>query len=752
MRPSGSDLAIEDGTKTTLDPLAAAIYFTENHARWGGAIFVRDTSPLVYCASDVGAACVIKDCFFQIPNMNTSFGIDDLFIFEGNMAEGGSVLYGGSVDRCRLEGHPEAHSGEVFNMIVNYSQQPDTLSVITSDAFQVCLCENDQPDCSDQDTGIVTAFPGEKVTIMVVAIGQRNGTVSAVINSITHSSQKSRLAAFQERQNVSVVCTELIYTFFSSQSSIQLIMYVDESCSSLDGSLNLLTISVHLLPCPPAFTLSEITYGCICEERLQKYTDSCNINSQTILRDGDFWVGYDNQSQGLILHPHCPFDYCQTESIYFTLNEINLQCEYNRTGFLCGACQTGLSIALGSSRCLPCSNIYLTLLFPLAVMGFVLVLFLLACKLTVAVGSISGLVFYANIVGANQSLFFPPHSRNVLTVFIAWINLDFGIETCFYDGMDAYGKTWLQFAFSIYIWTVVGLIILISGYSRKVSRMLGSNTVAVLATLILLSYTKILRTIISALSFTTLQYPKELTQVVWLYDANIKYLHEKHIPLFVVGLLFIAFLFIPYTLLLLLGQWFHECSYLPWINSQKLKTFLDAHYAPYRSKHRYWPGLLLIARFAILLAFASNGFVNNSENLLVISSTAFGLLIWMVGGVYKKWHLSALEASYILNLGILAVATYYVRQTGGNKAAVVYISTSVAFATFIAIVLYHIYLQIQGSQFWQVICHRKNDQQHDNEYNIIHDSGDSPLPAAPTKTVVSLRSCVPLREPSVDAQ
>ena len=40
-------------------------------------------------------------------------------------------------------------------------------------------------------------------------------------------------------------------------------------------------------------------------------------------------------------------------------------------------------------------------------------------------------------------------------------HLDLGIETCFYDGMDAYVKTWLQFVFPIYIWGVIGLIIVI---------------------------------------------------------------------------------------------------------------------------------------------------------------------------------------------------------------------------------------------------------------------------------------------------
>lgn len=92
-------------------------------------------------------------------------------MFEGNVANAGSVLYGGSVDRCRLDGHPETDSGEVFDMIANYSQQLDTQSVISSNPFRVCLCDKSRPNCSD--SGSVTAYPGQTIPIRVAAVGQR---------------------------------------------------------------------------------------------------------------------------------------------------------------------------------------------------------------------------------------------------------------------------------------------------------------------------------------------------------------------------------------------------------------------------------------------------------------------------------------------------------------------------------------------------------------------------------------------------
>ena len=106
--------------------------------------------------------------------------------------------------------------------------------------------------------------------------------------------------------------------------------------------------------------------------------------------------------------------------------------------------------------------------------------------MTVASGTLNGLIFYANIVDANRAIFVP--QAGWVRVFISWLNLDFGFSTCFYSGMDMYGYNWLQFIFPFYIWMLIVIIIVISCHSAWVTKKVGSNPVAVLATLILLSY------------------------------------------------------------------------------------------------------------------------------------------------------------------------------------------------------------------------------------------------------------------------
>ena len=530
----------------------------------------------------------------------------------------------------------------------------------------------------------------------MAAAGQRNGTVpSKVIRTILEKDPDTNLLHSQyQLQQANSTCTTFTYAVLSLSQYVRIELHTESS--PCDGQLE---IFVNLnQTCPPGFSLSISEKSCVCEPRIAQYTHQCTITNRVtqITRESEehFWVGFDDQSDELILHPLCPFDYCVSYTVVFPLNNTDLQCAYNRSDLLCGRCKEGYSRVLGTSHCKQCTNNHLVLLVPFAMMGIALVFLLLICRLTVATGALSGLVFYANIVGVNRTIFLPVKSTDAFSVFIAWLNLDFGIETCFYNGMDGYSKTWLQFVFPVYIWVLVGFMILISHLSRRFANMLGNNPVSVLATLVLLSYAKILRTLIAVFYITYLEYPT-YNRRVWLYDANIDYLSGKHIPLFLVAVLVFLFLFLPYTILLLFGQWLLAISHLrlfSWVNSARLKPFMDSYHAPYKAKHRYWPGLLLVLRLVLLLVFAFNVQEEHSVNLLAIL-VGTGLLhfwVWASGGVYKNWYLDILEGSFALNLIILAAATYHVTLTRGNQLAVGYTSISIAFVTFIGILVYQL--------------------------------------------------------------
>ena len=130
---------------------------------------------------------------------------------------------------------------------------------------------------------------------------------------------------------------------------------------------------------------------------------------------------------------------------------------------------------------------------------------------------------------------------------------------------------------------------------------------------------------------------------------------------------------------------------------------MDSYHAPYKGKHRYWPGLLLTLRFVLLLVFTLNLQQDPSINLLAIlvGTGILHLWAWVSGGVYKSWCLDALEGSFALNLIILVGTTYYVKLAKRNQLVVGYTSVSIVFVTFIGIVTYQIFQQARSTKIWK---------------------------------------------------
>ena len=212
--------------------------------------------------------------------------------------------------------------------------------------------------------------------------------------------------------------------------------------------------TIVLKPCPIGFSLHPQGY-CQCDPILSSHIPSlttCDIDHQTIPRPANTWISAHtiNNSHSYYVSLHCPFDYCLPHSSQLNLSTPDSQCQFNRSGVLCGQCHHSLSIVFGSSQCKHCSNIYLLIIIPIGIAGLVLVLLLFTLNLTVTNGHINSFLLYINIVSINIPTFFPT-GESVMYTFVSLANLDLGIETCFFAGMDDYAKMWLQLVFPIYL-------------------------------------------------------------------------------------------------------------------------------------------------------------------------------------------------------------------------------------------------------------------------------------------------------------
>ena len=766
----GGAMFLSRNTKLILNKYTK-INFAENHADTnGGAIFLEDSGEKSQCrvlglpvstsilridvcyepnSTNPQICKYLIDCFIEL-NADIPFDVSTSNIsisFHSNFAgKTGTAIFGGFLDNCRLYlggGFQDSCGnkiGRVYNenpleIVLKLLSIDNMTSAISSEPLQVCFCNKSLPDC-EMNIETFPAVRGKQFALSAVTVGQGNFTVPSSIKAdFNNVSTGVELSIHQRIQDTGNTCTDIFYRIFTAENFVTLVLFPDGPCR--DTGISRREVKILFLPCPDGFV--QVGSECVCDKRLSAFNVTCDVDRESILRiRNSFWVMalYDNFSyHGLILYQAgCPFDYCVETATEVMLNNSDVQCNHNHSGMICGACQDELSLALGSLHCLPCSNAYLSLVLLFSLAGIMLVALLLLLRLTVAFGTINGLIFYANVVQMNRAIFFPPGVTNVLTIFIAWLNLDLGIETCFYNGMDMYAFTWLQFAFPFYVWFLIGFIIFLSRYSTTITRALGSNPVSVLATLLLVSYSKILRIIVSVLSRTSLQYPDGSYQGVWLYDGNIPYFQRAdHITLAVFAIFALIFLFLPYTILLLCGHWLQAYS-RGWVLScfNKIMPFLDTYYAPFKKSSRYWTGFLLLVRCILFLTFIFNALGNSSINLLTITSVTVTLaaFAWLQNRLYLKLHNDILEASFILNLCVLSAATYHVKETGEHQEKLANTSAGIAFLTFIGIIAYHIFVvsHKSGMSLWKRFFH-SNRERHDSVFT------EDTLSTVPTTTI-----------------
>ena len=727
------------------------VYFGSNSADSGRAIYVNDETYFDVCQRNENS-----ECFFQILSPGTTINnqyhpISIEFATNNDSQIDDSVLiYGGLLDRCTLDDLAEITQinppdlkiidGVTF---LKFSTNLNDTSVIASAPVRLCFCtqSDDKPDCNYTALPQVNVTKGERFRISLVAVDQVNHTIESVIIHSSLSSPQSGLGYGQMEQKTANACTSLSFSISSPHSHEELILYAEGPCRNASWSQSRVKIAFQPCSCPkigfqPKHSEpNAITCECICDSRLYPYitNNECNYQTGSLTRKSNFWITYvDNPkpfSSGYVVYPNCPLDYC-LPNVSVNLNIANgsddSQCANNRSGSLCGACKPGLSLSLGSSRCIQCSSTwYMT--FPAmltvgVVVGIVLVTLLLVLNLTVAVGTLNGIVFYANISGANGGAMTYTSPR-FPHLFLSWLNLEVGFDVCFFEGMDTYWKTWLQLVFPSYVILLVIMIIIISDHSMKFSQLISKrNPVATLATLILLSYTMFLRTTIALLSFAKLRYPDGSARWVWLRDGTVDYLSSKHIALFLVGL-FILIIGIVYTSLIFCWQWLlhHQNKFVfRWTRSQKLHHFMAPYHAPYKIKHRYWTGLLLFARVALYLVFALNVSSDPSVNLLAITVLS-GSIMFLRGRVGRIYHNNVndwIETMCYSNAALFSAVQLCLLKAGNKQAidATGYISETIIVVLFLTTLLYH---------FWKQ-CGTKCSRCMAREQNLILQQNNDP--------------------------
>ena len=609
--------------------------------------------------------------------------------------------------------------GSVLQFGNNTSEQ-----IVHRQICTLCYCDNGiSEDCIKDHFGPI--HPGQNIPINLKQIPPYSNTsIYSIAQPLKqlHGIEQCTVKPDQLNWLLSINknCTPISYKIYSKSHQQQ--CYISFKTTYPDDSMYIYYIDINGT-CPLGFNL--IGESCECRNELKVAFPSitCDINTQTITHIGEGWIGL--STQGDILYvKFCAPTFCKMEPSSMQLNSSDIQCNNNRGGIACGQCPSELSAVFGSLRCKRCSNQWLFLILAFMVAGLLVVIMLFALNITVVDGKINGFIFYVNAVIANMHGLFPYSSSTIVTV-ISLFNLDLGIETCFYHGMTEYDKTWLQFAFPSYLLSIVAMLVFASRYSGSVERLTRRRVIPVIATIFLLTYSKLLLVTTKVLfSYTTVYSVSDNTEkTIWMWDTSIPLFGIKFSILFITSLLLILVVLLPVNFFLLFTKLFFRIRAL----ARYLKPYLDAFQAPFKDNCRYFPGLELIVRW-ITFAIGSRFLKSPNNRLALNHSLVVFLLVYL--GIFKpfKTHTNnALYICYFINLECLALlVTYSGFQTRKSYYIVMfYTLLLIALAQFVGTILYYLYInRLQKIQYINNFASKIN-----NVIKSFHKFKTTPLPS-----------------------
>ena len=697
-----------------LEPLKVS--FCNNSAMIGGAIGSTEL--------------VVEFCVFQYQTDRIYYddNIDLMNItieFSNNSAQyAGNSIYMERLYSCSINLTPHikvSNVSMVYENTFKFTERVNNgLFDMSSTPNKACVCNGDATNTSRAALSCkeafrkspISIFPGQTFSVNIIVVDEIYNPVFSSVHTTLQPSfnpQSIKYLDWDLGYGEDFVyihgnnCSRLNFTIsLHSEEYVKAILAIYPS-----HQYNSVGLSIVLKECPLGFKLSS-SGVCKCSPLLAKKKFYCSINDGTVTKkDLTSWVGLvphpSNDSVELLAYaPHCSISYCEQRRVVYYDN-FNSICRYNRSGVICGKCSNNLSTVIGHPMCLECSNLWLLTIPLYAAIGLICVVLLFLLRLTVTTGTITGVIFYANIININSHFFFGYHknNNNWLNIFISMLNLELGFPMCFYNGMTALEAAYLSFTVPISLGIILLAIVFLSRQFQFVSNITSHSVVPVMATLIYLSFSKLLRLVVGGMLFTKLIIELDdgnmtKPRYVWYLDASVEYFSVEHLILFLLAIITLLFFLIPYTVFLSGIKIFVRYRLT---NLNRFKPFVDAYCAPYKDRYRFWFGLRLCV---LIIAYMGYAILSNSPCLLVLLISCLLICFTTLQAVimpYKSMVLHYLELFFLCNCIILHAVGLYSTNTNGIQVSLdshilVNIIMAPAFLLFLAIIIYHIYTNV----------------------------------------------------------
>ena len=705
----------------TIINVNGTLSFTNNSATIGGAMYLHNSHIVVYNNSALRFVCnsatlkgggifadlqpigkegyLLPDsyygtCFISFEKLDQYYEIlmsrpnlESLNVsieFINNTAPLGNSIYGSSLRLCTwMPKYNESNMFEVFQKLpLFFTPSINTSNVISTEANKIVITNSS-----------LSAVPGQNVKLNVTAYDDLNQSIPWVISSMsndhtnTNVSSHLGLSGYWLLPGNNKTLTKAYFNGLENSTSEFLLF----------GAINSyprVKFNVNFTNCTVGFIFDD--GKCVCDREIDHFQQiKCHDNLFAIEVPAGYWFG-ETPKLGYI-YQQCSLDYCNTNTSMVTKSVDDAQCnsDYQRSGLVCGECKSNYSVVFGSNRCLKCSNAYLATIPVYLLAGIMLVFVITYLNITVADGYINGVIFFCNIISVYQPFFTKSlKSKQYSYIFIptSFVNMDIGIELCFYNGMTALARSALNLAFPLYLFILMLAITIVAKFSVKLSNI--SNSVPrSFATIFLLSFTNVGQTCVQIISYFQIT---GTTHVYygWYIAPNINYLDSRHLVLTVIAtLILIAMLVVAVFLLVppLVRRLRLQAKLLP---------LLDPFWNPFKPKYQFWLSMRLFIR---IMAFIFAYFIPYPLNCFFLGLLCI-ILMKIHSDVFHPFKGNAqnrIDQSFIVCLVIMAFSTVFnglAVSGGNNNITQVYVITVIitmvlAYIGFVGVFMIHMVLR-----------------------------------------------------------
>jgi len=384
---------------------------------------------------------------------------------------------------------------------------------------------------------------------------------------------------------------------------------------------------IELSPCHVGFQYDNASETCVC------YSDSnivtCSGYTSSIKRG--YWFGEVNDETTVTNCPnsYCNFSCCETANGFFKLSPVRTnQCNSQRSGTACGSCKEGYTLSFDSIECVSvekCTTGQTVLVVTLSVLYwvFIVISVFIVTYYHIGIGYLYAIAYYYSMVDILLSgqLYLTQGLFTFVSIVSSFTKVtpQFLGQLCLVANMSGIDQQFIHYVHPLAVAVIIVLICISARISYKFSTFVSRGIIQVICLLLLLSYTSVATTSLLLLRPLTFD---NVENIYTYLSPDIKYLHGRHLPYFIIATLFSLIIVMGLPLLLFLEPFLNHK-----INFSRMKPLLDQFQGCYKDKCRSFAAYYMICRLVKILMIITNPSISNiSQYSLIITNATLALV------------------------------------------------------------------------------------------------------------------------------